>query len=209
MKCRIIIIFAFAFCLAWPLPALAHPHIFVRYDVSIAPADKGFIKLHFIFKITAPPNPLLTPGAGPADNPQLQRDMLANLAAHPFYIYLDMDGENLGRQEVHPVPSGDDVYVFDLTLPAANGNFGFSLYDPDYFVSVSQMGSDSVASKLGKIACAVTEQKVGKTVWGIIRAQQVECGNHPGAKPPIHGFEKMPDNPDRGGDVTGGRNLLP
>jgi hypothetical protein len=196
--------------LIWSQPAQAHPHIFVRYDVSIAPADKGFIKLHFVLKITAPPNPLLTPSAN-GDNPQLQRDMLANITAHPFYIYLDMDGEDLGRQEVHPVPSGGETYVFDLNLPATEGSFGFSLYDPSYFVTVSQNGADSVTAKLAKTACSVDEERVGKTVWGIIRAQHVECGGKPGAKPLLRDVPKTPpeDNPAGGGDVTGGRNLLP
>jgi len=197
--------------LAWPVPALAHPHIFVRYNVTMAPADKGFVKLHFTFKINAPPNPLLTPGVQSADNPQLQRDMLANLAAHPFYIYLDMDGENLGRQEVRPTLSGGEMYVFDLTLPATNGNFGFSLYDPEYFVTVSQDGADAVKVKLDKITCAVDEEKVGKTVWGIIRAQHVECGGKGGLRLSAPSFGKQPpeDNPSGGSDVMGNRNLLP
>jgi ABC-type uncharacterized transport system substrate-binding protein len=200
-----------AIILAWPHSALAHPHIFVRYDVSIAPADKGYIKLHFTLAINAPLNPLLTPGAQGADAPQLERDMLANLAAHPFYIYLDMDGENLGRQEVRPVLSGNGTYIFDLTLPDTKGQFGFSLYDPEYFVTVSQNGADAVKMKLDKTTCAVEEQKVGKTVWGIIRAQHVECSGKTGARPSTHDFQKMPpeDNPAGSGDVTGGRNLLP
>ena len=199
----------------WPLPVLAHPHIFVRYDVVIASAESGFVKLHFTFKIRALANPLLTPGAQAADKPLMQRDMLANLAAHPFFIYLDMDQQSIGRQMVRPSAAAQDgndqIFVFDLTLPDSVRSFSFALYDPDYFDSVWQTGADSVHVSWDKIACRTAEQEVGKTMWGILRAQIVQCGDKTAALPPLRSFKNQPMYalPSGGNNFTGGRQMVP
>jgi ABC-type uncharacterized transport system substrate-binding protein len=175
-------------------PALAHPHIFARYNVTITPAEKGFIKLHFTFTFQGVANPVITPGV--VDTVQLDKDMLANLAAHPFFLYLDMDGQSIGQQTVHLVPVKSDgkeqVYEFDLELPDSMQNFGFALYDPTYFDSVWQTDANSVVVKWDKIACTAQEEKVGKTVWGILRAQYVQCANKSGPRPPPHSFKNLP-----------------
>jgi ABC-type uncharacterized transport system substrate-binding protein len=175
-------------------PALAHPHIFARYSVTIDPPENGFVKLHFTFTFQGVANPLITPGV--VDNVQLNSDMLANLMAHPFYLYLDMDGQNIGQQTVRPVPAKSDgkeqIYIFDLTLPDSMQNFGFVLYDPTYFDSVWQTDAHSVDIKWDKMACMVQEEEVGKTVWGILRAQYVQCADKSGPKPPPHIMKNLP-----------------
>jgi ABC-type uncharacterized transport system substrate-binding protein len=205
----IFLIFAF---LVWPLPVLAHPHIFARYDVTIAPPEAGFIKLHFTFKIHALANPLLTPGPQSADNPVLARDMMQNIAAHPFFIYLDMDGQNIGKQQVRLAPSGktdtqgDQIFTFDLTLPDSIGTFGFALYDPTYFDSVWQEDAQALQVKWDKIACAVQDQDITKTMWGMLRAQYVQCADKSGPRlPPRVLKNQAPAQPPAAPDFMGGR----
>ena len=193
------------FVLAGAQPAEAHPHIFIAYNVKLLPADAGYVKLHFAFKINALANPLLTPGTSAADRPQLAKNMLANLSAHPFYLYLDMDGQDMGRQEVRPVPAEKEgLYTFDLTLPATTKGLGFSLYDPEYFDDVRLDGPEAVQTKAGKLACRMTERQVGKTVWGIIRAAYVACGANKSAPPP-----SQPGNENISPDIGAAHNLMP
>src|ERR1700743_3408731 len=141
--------------LLWAQPTAAHPHIFARYHVDIAPGDAGYVNLHFTFKVHEILSPLLTPG----DTQLLAKDMMVNLQQHPFYLYLDMDGEALGSQMVRFTPAGSDgndkFYNFDVSLPDSFQSFGFSLYDPQYFVSVQQDSPDAVNAKIDKVKCSV------------------------------------------------------
>jgi len=132
-----------------PAAASAHPHIFARYRVTIGPGEKSYNNLHFTFTFQGVPNPILTPGTPANDQQQIKPDMLANLNEHPFYLYLDMDGQSVGRQQVRPVPVAGDTgkdktYVFDLTVPVMVKNFAFALYDPTYFSKMTQKRFASV-----------------------------------------------------------------
>jgi ABC-type uncharacterized transport system substrate-binding protein len=188
----------------WPHPAAAHPHIFVAYEVTVMPGDPGYEKLHFAFKINALANPILTPKAPSPDAPKLDPDMLANIAAHPFYIYLTLDGQDMGRQPVRPIPQADGTYAFDLAVPAESG-FGFALYDPNYFDAVRLADAGAVKAKAGKLACTIDEREVGKTAWGAIRAAFVNCGGK-GAAPPAHAGKNIPAAPPA---PDAGHDLLP
>ena len=143
---------AAAFILGLPQPALAHPHIFVRYDVAIEPASAGYIKLHFTFKINAAAN-LLTPGvqsAGQSAAWQPRTCWPISPRIRSFFISIWMakawDGRKCATLSGH-----NDEYVFDLTLPDTGGNLSFALYDPEYFVSVSQNGEGAMAVKVDMI----------------------------------------------------------
>ncbi len=172
------------------MPVQAHPHIFVRYDVTIAKSDPGYIKLHFKFAIHDIANPLLSPDAKIGDVPLLKKDMLANIAEHPFFLYLDINGKDMRQQVVELVSSqanGDDqTFTFDLVLPDGMKSFGFSLYDPTYFDTVWQNSTDSTDNKLTNMRCSVEVQDIGKTVWGMLQAQHIACSDGSEASPVIH-----------------------
>jgi ABC-type uncharacterized transport system substrate-binding protein len=206
---RAILVIALLFI--WTLPAAAHPHIFVRYNVTIAPGDAGFINLHFTFKVREMASPFLTPG----DQPLLARDMLVNLEQHPFFIYLDIDGTALGRQTVHLSANSesgrDKIYSFDLALPATFGSFGFALYDPTYFVLVTQDGASAVTAKVDGLSCSVQTQMVGKTVWGDLHTDYVQCGTQSAPRPVIRNSKKqIPEEfPQNGRSPLTGEGLAP
>jgi len=206
-------ILALVFAASAVSPALAHPHIFARYNVTIAPSETGFINLHFVFTFQGVANPVITPGT--VDTVQLGNDMLANIITHPFFIYLDMDGQSIGQQTVKPMITKDGgAYTFDLTLPDSTQTFGFALYDPSYFDSVWQADAKALTVKLDKFACTVQDEDIGKTVWGVLRAQYVQCASKTGPRPPPHSFKKLPMDqmPNRApagpSDITG-RQFVP
>jgi len=183
--------------LAAPQTAHAHPHIFAHYHVAIAPGESGYFNLHFTFTFQGVPNPILTPGNSP-DQPQLGQDMLANLVEHPFYLYLDMDGQNIGRQMVRPISVAqknekEKTYIFDLAIPATVKNFSFALYDPDYFVFVRTDGADAVTTKSLPVPCTVEEREVGRTVWGVLKTQYVVCGEQKPSETPLIKNKSMED----------------
>ena len=135
--------------LAGATSAEAHPHLFARYKVVLAPADAGYINLHFIFTVHSAANPLRIPDTQSGDMPPLTNDMLGNFQEHPFFLYLDMDGKAQGQQQVELVAENstdsDPAYGFDLTLPDTLKNFGFVLYDSSYFDFVSLDSADAYA----------------------------------------------------------------
>ncbi|MGB9154300.1 MAG: DUF1007 family protein [Alphaproteobacteria bacterium] len=158
-------------------PAMAHPHIFVKYEVEITRKDKDNFGLHFIFKMhnVVTPNPLYM------DQSPVTENLIEALGQHPFYLFMDMDGHMLGQQNVDLTRAGgtDDepVYTFDMDVPADTGSFGFSIYDSEYYDSVSLDGADALKIKVSSLTCSIISQEVAKTMWGINRAAHVECGD--------------------------------
>lgn len=167
-------------------PAQAHPHIFVKYDVEIGQKDKSTLVMHFTFRMhnIVTPNPLFR------DQQQVTGNLLADLGQHPFYLYPDINGYPLGQKNVDLIRAGgtDDepIYTFDWNVPTDAESFGFELYDPEYYDSISLNGGDALEVEVNSLTCATSYHEVSKTMWGVNRATHVECGDR--KKPPPHVF---------------------
>ncbi len=201
--------------LAGASSAQAHPHLFARYKVEVTPADAGFINLHFSFKAHSAANPLRIPDAQAGDTAPLTDDMLRNFQEHPFFLYLDFKGKPQGRQEVtltaQESKDGAPTYGFDLVLPDTLKDFGFAVYDESYFDFVSLDGAEAVSVKVEGLNCTPQTREVGKTVWGVLRANYVQCGDGPSLRTPLpHLKLQMPDAlaPKGNGDLNSG-TLIP
>jgi hypothetical protein len=86
-----------------------------------------------------------------------------------------------------------------VDTPSDTGSFGFSIYDPEYYDSISLDGTDALKIKVSSVACSIISQEVGKTIWGINRATHIECRDRskplPFISPLKHNrFEEHPMN---------------
>ncbi len=158
-------------------PAMAHPHIFVKYGVDVTEKDSNTFDLHFTFRMhnVITPHPLFR-------EPQALDGTLTDaLVQHPFYFFLDINGHPLGQQNVEMARAGgtedEPIYTFDMEVPADAGNFGFTIYDPEYYDAVSLDGAVSLTIKAKNLICSPTTEEVGKTMWGINYATHIECGD--------------------------------
>jgi ABC-type uncharacterized transport system substrate-binding protein len=171
----------FMVCVVLVQPAVAHPHIFAKYEIDIAQKDDAAYALHFTFRVrnVVTPNPLIRDQQYKTDN------LLDAMAQHPIYIFLDVDGHPLGQQNVELTRTGETdhepIYTFDMEIPASAGDFGFSIYDPEYYDAVSLAAADALRVKIVKLSCWASHEEVGETMWGINSTTHVECGdgNHP------------------------------
>jgi len=191
-------------------PAFAHPHIFVKYDVDITQQDKDNLGLHFTFKMhnVVTSHPLFRERA-------VDGNLLDAIIHHPFYLFLDMNGHSLGQQKVELARDGgtDDepIFTFDMDVAADTGNFGFSIYDPEYYDAVSLDGADAVKMNVSSLACSIISQEVGRTMWGINHAAHVECGDKTKPLPNINPLGKHHpfDQPDMNASPLNNQTILP
>jgi ABC-type uncharacterized transport system substrate-binding protein len=170
-------LYSFALIFILAQPALAHPHIFAKYEVEIGQKSDAAYALHFTFKVrnVAPANPLLR------NQPYVADNLLEAIARHPFYIFVDIDGYSVGQRNVDlaPVAKSDDelTYVFDMDIPATAQDFGFSIYDPEYYGAVSLAGAGALKVQIARLNCWSSHEDVGETMWGTNSATHVECGD--------------------------------
>jgi hypothetical protein len=139
---------------------------------------------------------VVTPNPFFRDQQYITDNLLEAIAQHPCYIFLDIDGYSLGQQNVELTRAGetDDepIYTFDMEIPASAADFGFSIYDPEYYDAVSLAGADALRVKITKLSCWASHEEVGKTMWGVNSTTHVECGdgNHP--LPRVRPSKKLP-----------------
>ena len=178
--------FSINILLLWSLllacPAHAHPHIFIKYNVTITKKSPDTYNLHFTFTVhNVVLNPMFKDKVPPIN------DLIDALHQHPSYLNLDVNGRSLGQQSLEFTRLGgtdeDPTYVFDTEIPSGLQSFGFSIYDPEYYDTVTLAGADALKVEDKELNCAVTQIEVGKTMWGINRASHVECGI--GSAPPV------------------------
>jgi ABC-type uncharacterized transport system substrate-binding protein len=188
-------------------PVQAHPHIFARYEVEIAEKDKANVHLHFTFTIhnVVVPHPLF--------HDQQIDNLFEALHEHPLLLFLDLNGRAVGQQEVEITHAGgtdsEPVYTYDMDIPA-DMSFGFSIYDPEYYDSVSLVGADAVKLKVGNLACSASLENVGNTMWGVNHASHVACGDKSKLIPQIKSFKTNRfEHPDSDAAPTSKQMLLP
>jgi ABC-type uncharacterized transport system substrate-binding protein len=188
-------------------PAMAHPHIFAKYDVVVSQKDKDTIGIHFTFKVhnVVVPHPLFQ---------DQQIDSLFDaLHQHPFLLFLDLDGRTVGQQDVELARAGgtedEPIYTFDMDVPAGT-SFGLSIYDPEYYDAISLAGADAITIKVENLVCAASSEDVGHTMWGVNHASHVECGDKSKPLPQINSLKKNRfEHPDFGTVPTNKQMLLP
>jgi ABC-type uncharacterized transport system substrate-binding protein len=195
----------FMVCVVLAQPAVAHPHIFAKYEVDITQKDDAAYALHFTFRVrnVVTPNPLIRDQQYKTDN------LLDAMAQHPIYIFLDVDGRPVGQQNVELTRAGETdhepIYTFDMEIPAGAGDFGFLIYDSEYYDAVALAGADALRVKIAKLSCWASHEDVGETMWGINSTTRVECGDsqHPISRAPPS--KKLP----LGGPLSGKQDLPP
>jgi Protein of unknown function (DUF1007) len=159
-------------CVVLVQPAVAHPHIFAKYEIDIAQKDDAAYALHFTFRVrnVVTPNPLIRDQQYKTDN------LLDAMAQHPIYIFLDVDGHPLGQQNVELTRTGETdhepIYTFDMEIPAGAGDFGFSIYDPEYYDAVSLAAADALRVEIAKLSCWASHEEAGEKPCGASTARR-------------------------------------
>jgi len=172
--------------LYWPHAALAHPHIYADYNVQVTGDSAGIRALHFRFKFDDMYSAIMTSEMHVQGMPELDTKDTRTVKAAPetflqgqhFFLYLTADGKTLPPQEIHVTAAhlgdADTDYLFDFPLPVPAKNIVFSLYDPTYYISVSQMDGEPVKTS-PPIACTTATKTTSFTIWGLLRAAEVTC----------------------------------
>jgi len=189
---RGVIILLMFICLS-PRIAAAHPHIYADYNVDISADPVGIraLKFHFVFDdmyTTIITSELHVAGMPQLDqkNTMVKKDNAIDfLSGQHFYLFMTAEGKRIPQQEIRITSANktaDGGYDFNIMLPTAARQIVFSVYDPTYYISISQV-KDAAVKVPNNIHCDTKTKDITPTVWGMLQAQEVSCDMKPPAVP--------------------------
>lgn len=156
-----------------PLPALAHPHVWITASAELVYAPDGRVEaVRHRWTFDPAYSAFATQGLekdaegriGPAALADLARENTESLADSDYFTLLKADGQKQAfdapREPAMTFENGQTTLSFVLPLKApapAKRALVFEVYDPTYFVSFSLADGDDVVRLVGAPkGCAVT-----------------------------------------------------
>lgn len=169
-----------------PLPANAHPHVWVDYDVVVNGNDQGITALHFNWLYDLMFSSMLVfeghiKGVGalsPMDTEKVKHNDGEDFMRHHAYTELMVDGKPFEVKDVEhfSVTNENDrlTYHFDITLPAAAKKIWFNVGDPTFYVSFAQKEKTPIVIGHKGISCTIGKKGYASP-FGIFFTQPVRC----------------------------------
>ena len=175
--------------LAASSPAQAHPHVWVDYSAALTVADGRIDGLRLVLRLDSMYSAIVRSEVIMNDTEaSLQQKTVQAAGAdifkdNPVYLHLIVDGQARALQPLalQAPASGDGrsradgAYTVELKLPAPARTVSFTIYDPTSYVSVALQDEPGAISADAPASCSHTRVTVAETVWGLLRADKVDC----------------------------------